>query len=97
MCRNIRVLHHFEPPTTPDEIRAAALQYVRKVAGITKMPSGDATKDIERAVEAVTAATTRLLEKLPERGEARTREGEKDRAKKRWTLRENRIRGASTG
>lgn len=97
MCRNIRVLHHFEPPTTPDEIRAAALQYVRKVAGITKMPK-DGTKEIERAVEAVMKATERLLDKLPERGEPRTREGEKERAKKRWQSRETRIRGtAATG
>jgi hypothetical protein len=96
VCRNIRVLHHFEPPTTPDEIRAAALQYVRKVAGITKMPK-EGTKEIERAVEAVTAATTRLLEKLPEKGEPRTREGEKERAKKRWRAREIRIRGAAAG
>jgi hypothetical protein len=96
VCRNIRVLHHFEPPTTPDEIRAAALQYVRKVAGITKMPK-EGTKEIERAVEAVTAATTRLLAKLPEKGEPRTRDGEKERAKKRWHAREIRIRGAAAG
>ena len=95
MCRNIRVLHHFEPPTTPDEIRAAALQYVRKVAGITKMPKEDVA-EIERAVAAVSAATERLLDKLPARGQPRTREGEKDRAKKRWQTREARIRGAST-
>jgi hypothetical protein len=95
MCRNIRVLHNFEPPSTPDEIRAAALQYVRKVAGITKMPKDDVA-EIERAVAAVSAATERLLGKLPTRGEPRTREGEKARAKKRWQTREARIRGAST-
>jgi hypothetical protein len=95
VCRNIRVLHHFEPPTTQDEIRAAALQYVRKVAGITKMPK-DGEKEIERAIEAVTAATTRLLEKLPEKGEPRTREGEKERAKKRWHTREIRIRAGAS-
>lgn len=99
MCRNIRVLHHFEPPTTPEEIRAAALQYVRKVAGITKMPK-EGAKEIDRAVDAVVAATTRLLDKLPEpKSEPRTREGEKERAKKRWQARETRIRvrGAVTG
>ena len=90
MCRNIRVLRHFEPPTTPDEIRAAALQYVRKVAGITKMPKEE-TLEIERAVEAVTAATTRLLAQLPDRGQPRTREGEKEKAKARWQSRESRI------
>lgn len=92
MCRNIRVLRHFQPPTTPDEIRAAALQYVRKVAGVTKMPKEDAA-EIERAVEAVTAATTRLLAKLPDRGAPRTREGEKEKAKAKWQSRESRIRG----
>ncbi len=96
MCRNIRVLHHFDPPSTPEEIRAAALQYVRKVAGIAKMPK-EGSKEIERAVEAVTAATTRLLEKLPEKGEPRTRDGEKARARKRWQARESRIRGAAAG
>jgi hypothetical protein len=90
MCRNIRVLHHFEPPTTPEEIRAAALQYVRKVSGL-RLPTNSDTAEVERAVEAVTKATTRLLERLPQRGEARTREGERARAKARWTAREARM------
>src|ERR1700744_2988304 len=94
MCRNIRVLHNFKPPTTPDEIRAAALQYVRKVAGIAKMPKNEAAL-VEAAVEAVAEATTELLAKLPERGEPRTRENEKLRAKARWQSRENRIRSGS--
>ena len=50
MCRNIRVLHHFEPPTTDDEIRAAALQYVRKVSGLTKPTLADLAA-FERAVD----------------------------------------------
>jgi hypothetical protein len=91
MCRNIRVLHHFQPPTTPDEIRAAALQYVRKVAGIAKTPKGEADA-VERAVEAVAEATAKLLATLPERGAPRTRENEKLRAKARWQSRETRIR-----
>lgn len=92
MCRNIRVLHHFEPPTTPEEIRAAALQYVRKVSGITSREPGKAVApEVERAVEAVMKATTRLLENLPARGAARTREGEKERARARWVSRETRI------
>jgi len=86
MCRNIRTLHHFEPPTTPEEIRAAALQYVRKVSGIAK-PSRDADAVFARAVDQVTAATTRLLDALPERGEPRTREGEKAKARARWERR----------
>jgi hypothetical protein len=90
MCRNIRVLHHFEPPTTPEEIRAAAEQYVRKVAGI-KTPAKADVAEIRRAVEAVTKATAQLLETLPERGAARTREGERTKAKARWASREARI------
>jgi hypothetical protein len=90
MCRNIRVLHHFEPPSTPEEIRAAALQYVRKVSGL-RAPTAADEATFERAIEAITKATTRLLDKLPERGAARTREGERDRAKARWTSREARI------
>ena len=90
MCRNIRVLHHFEPPSTPEEIRAAAEQYVRKVSGLTKPTKSD-VDEFARAVEAVTRATTRLLEKLPERGAPRTREGERERARARWASREARI------
>jgi hypothetical protein len=60
MCRNIRPLHNFEPATTEEEIRDAALQYVRKVSG-TRTPSRANAEAFERAVEAVTAATTELL------------------------------------
>jgi hypothetical protein len=95
MCRNIRVLHHFEPPTTPEEIRAAALQYVRKVAGL-RTPAKADTAEIERAVEAVTKATTRLLDKLPHRGEPRTREGERERGRERWVKRAARIASTSS-
>ncbi len=90
MCRNIRVLHHFQPPTTPEEIRAAAEQYVRKVSGLTKPPKAD-VDEFTRAVEAVTRATARLLDKLPERGAPRTREGERERARARWASRAERI------
>ena len=90
MCRNIRTLHHFEPPTTPEEIRAAAEQYVRKVSGLTKPTKAD-VDELARAVEAVTRATMRLLEKLPARGAPRTREGERERARARWASREARI------
>jgi len=89
MCRNIRILHHFQPPTTEDEIRAAALQYVRKVSGATAPPRA-AEDAFARAVEEVAAATAKLLAALPERGEPRTREGERERAKLRWKLREAR-------
>lgn len=92
MCRNIRVLHHFQPPTTPEEIRAAAEQYVRKVGGIRSKPAKSDLDAIERAVEAVANATTTLLDTLPARGEARTREGERERAKARWQSREERMK-----
>ena len=87
MCRNIRVLHHFEPPTTPEEIREASLQYVRKVSGLVK-PSREAEAAFARAVDRVTAATTALLDALPPRAEPRTREGEREKARQRWTRRE---------
>jgi hypothetical protein len=86
MCRNIRILFHFEPPTTPDEIRAAALQYVRKVSGSTK-PSKANEAAFEKAVEAITKATTTLLDDLVASGEPRTREGEAAKAKARWERR----------
>jgi len=60
MCRNIRTLHNFDPPATEEEIRASALQYVRKVSGSTK-PSQANAESFERAVDEVAAATTRLL------------------------------------
>lgn len=91
MCRNIRVLHHFEPPTTDDEVRAAALQYVRKVSGLNA-PSAADREAFEEAIEEMTASTRRLLGRLTERGPARTREGEKEKAKLKWTAREMRMR-----
>ena len=86
MCRNIRVLHHFEPPTTPDEVEAAALQYVRKVSGLTRPTAADEAA-FARAVKEVAASTGRLLAALPERGATRTREREREKARARWSLR----------
>jgi hypothetical protein len=63
MCRNIRNLHNFEPPATQEEVRDAALQYVRKISGFTK-PSQANAEAFERAVDAVTAASARLLDEL---------------------------------
>lgn len=63
MCRSIHTLHNYEPPATQEEMRAAALQYVRKVSGYTK-PSQANEAAFERAVEAVTDVTRRLLEEL---------------------------------
>jgi hypothetical protein len=89
MCRSIRVLHHFEPPTTEEEMRAAALQYVRKVSGAAAPPRAGA-EAFAQAVDEITAATAKLLQSLPARGEPRTRESERERAKARWKLREAR-------
>ncbi len=83
MCRNIRVLHHFEPPTTEDEIRAAALQYVRKVSGVSKVASVDEAA-FNEAIEAIAVTTTNLLKALRPRGLVRTREGERQKAQARW-------------
>ncbi len=63
MCRNIRVLHNFEPPASDDEVAAAALQYVRKVSGAAR-PSAANAEAFDRAVAAVTAATRELLDSL---------------------------------
>jgi hypothetical protein len=60
MCRNIRTLHNFQPPASEDEIRGAALQYVRKVSGSTK-PSQANAEAFDRAVDAVASATAELL------------------------------------
>jgi len=66
MCRNITILRGLEPPATPDEVQAAALQYVRKVGGV-QAPSPATAQAIERAVRAVARATAELLAELPPR------------------------------
>ena len=86
MCRNIRVLHNFDPPTTPDEIRAAALQFVRKVSGLQKPSLADEAA-FAQAIDEVAASTARLLESLHARGKTRTREQERERAQLRWRRR----------
>jgi len=63
MCRSIHTLHNFEPPVTEEEVRAAALQYVRKISGFTK-PSRANTEAFERAVDAVADISARLLGEL---------------------------------
>jgi hypothetical protein len=82
MCRNIRTLHNFEPPATEDEIRASALQYVRKVSGSAK-PSRANAEAFERAVEEVAAVTRRLLEELVSAAPPRNREVEVAKARAR--------------
>ena len=82
MCRNIKTLHNFEPPATEDEIRAAALQYVRKVSGATK-PSKANEAAFERAVDEITHITAHLLEDLVTAAPARDREVEAAKARER--------------
>jgi hypothetical protein len=82
MCRNIRTLHNFEPPATEDEIRAAALQYVRKVGGSAK-PSKANEKAFSRAVDEVADATRRLLAELVTNAAPRDRDVEAARARAR--------------
>jgi hypothetical protein len=75
MCRNIRTLHNFEPPATEEEVRGAALQYVRKISGFTK-PSRANAEAFERAVDAVTAASAQLLDELVTNAPPKDRETE---------------------
>ncbi len=82
MCRNIRPLHNFEPPATEDEARDAALQYVRKISGSTK-PSRANEEAFLRAVDAVTAATTRLLDELVANAPPKDREVEAEKRRAR--------------
>jgi hypothetical protein len=82
MCRNIRTLHNFEPPTTADEIRAAAVQYVRKVSGMQK-PSQANEAAFAAAVDEVAGATGRLLDALVTTAPPRDREVEAERRRAR--------------
>jgi hypothetical protein len=82
MCRNIRTLYNFEPSASGEEVRAAALQYVRKVSGFAK-PSQANAEAFERAVEAVAEASQRLLAELVTAAPARDREVEAAKARAR--------------
>ena len=82
MCRNIRPLYNFEPPASEDEVRAAALQYVRKISGFTK-PSAANEEAFDRAIDAVTAASTELLDALTTKAPPKDREVEAAKARAR--------------
>jgi hypothetical protein len=82
MCRNIRTLYNFEPPATGDEIRAAALQYVRKVSGFTK-PSKANEESFARAVDAVAAVSAQLLSELSTTAPPKDRDAEAAKARAR--------------
>lgn len=86
MCRNIKTLHNFAPPATDEEIRASALQYVRKLSGSTK-PSRANAAAFDRAVREVTTATHKLLDALVTSADPRTREEEARKAKERGAKR----------
>jgi hypothetical protein len=82
MCRNIRPLHNFEPPATEDEVRDAALQYVRKISGFTK-PSKVNSEAFDEAVEAIAAASRQLLDRLETNAPPKDREVEAAKRKAR--------------
>ncbi len=82
MCRNIRPLHNFEPPATVDEIEAAATQFVRKVAGMTK-PSAANQHVFDQAIADITASTRQMLEGLVTHAPKRDRDVERAKAKAR--------------
>ena len=86
MCRNIRTLHNFEPPATEDEVRAAALQYVRKISGYSK-PSRANEEAFDRAVEAVAAVSHELLDALTTATPPKDREVEAAKARARFERR----------
>jgi hypothetical protein len=82
MCRNIRTLHNFEPPASDEEVRASALQYVRKLSGSTK-PSSANEEAFERAVDAVAAISRQLLDELVTSAPPKNREVEAAKARER--------------
>ncbi|WP_423717121.1 DUF2277 domain-containing protein [Actinomycetospora cinnamomea] len=82
MCRNIRVLHNFEPPATDDEVHEAALQYVRKISGSSR-PSKANEEAFARAVAEVTASTRTLLDELVTTAPPKDREVEAHKARER--------------
>jgi hypothetical protein len=82
MCRNIRTLHNFEPPATDDEVRSAALQYVRKISGFSK-PSQANAAAFERAIDEVAEASARLLSQLVTAAPPKDREAEAAKHKAR--------------
>jgi hypothetical protein len=86
MCRNIKVLYNFAPPTTDDEVNAAALQFVRKVSGMTK-PSQANTEAFERAVADVAEVTRRLLGELVTTAPPKDREVEAEKRRARAATR----------
>lgn len=96
MCRNIRTLHNFHPPATDDEVRASALQYVRKISGSTR-PSKANAAAFEEAVEQVAAVTRRLLDRLVTWAPPKTREEQARKARERGRRRAARLASGRPG
>ena len=86
MCRNIRTLYNFEPPATDEEVRAAAVQYVRKISGFSK-PSQANAEAFERAIDAVAEASAQLLSELQTTAPPKDREVEAAKARARGAQR----------
>jgi hypothetical protein len=86
MCRSIKTLFNFEPPATEDEIRAASIQFVRKLSGFSK-PSQVNEAVFNQAIEEVTLAASKLIASLTTSAEPRDREIEAERARERSRLR----------
>ncbi len=82
MCRNIKTLYNFEPPATEDEVKAAAIQFVRKISGFNK-PSNSNEKAFEIAIEEITKVSSRLLDSLKTSAPPKDREAESERARAR--------------
>jgi len=91
MCRNIKTLHHFEPPATEDEVRASALQYVRKLSGLKSFSKAN-KQACEHAVEHITEITLQLFSQLEVHGPPRSREAERQKAIERGKKREQQLR-----
>jgi hypothetical protein len=87
MCRNIHTLYNFEPAASDEEVRNAALQYVRKISGFTK-PSQANAEAFERAVDAVAAASSGLLGELQTNAQPKDREAEAAKKRARWLERQ---------
>ena len=86
MCRNIKLLFNFDPPVTDDEIRAASLQFVRKISGFQK-PSKTNEPAFQAAIDEIAAASARLLSSLETTGPMRNREEEAAKARARGAAR----------
>src|SRR5262249_8328590 len=91
MCRNIKTLHNFEPPATQEEVRASALQYVRKLTGLKSFSKANKAA-CEHAVDHITAITLDLFDRLVVHGPPRTREVERQKAIERGKKREQQLR-----